>query len=168
MCWSSLSTASCRRLKVILFLDTNMLFHPKLMFCDESATQLFLVACTRLYTSLCWSVGWSVNTSCFWAFRAKRRADFSYCPCPANILPPTRTQLMLPCIRPCYCYQYLEMLLLRQKLITNDALQLLSAQFLLPNTSSSAHMLFAAQGRCIRLQNWIALHFQRKAFSFIT
>ena len=102
MCWSCLSTVSWRRLKVILFLDTNMLFHPKLMFCDESATQLFLVTCTRLYTSLCWSVGWSVNTSCFWAFRAKRRADFSYYPCPAPILPlPTRTQLMLPYIRTC-------------------------------------------------------------------
>ena len=46
MCWSSLSTASCRRLKVILFLDTNMLFHPKLMFCDESAAQLFLANST--------------------------------------------------------------------------------------------------------------------------
>ena len=67
-----LSVVSWRRLKVILFLDTNMLFHPKLMFCDESATQLFLVACTRLYTSLCWSVGQSVITSCFWAFRAFR------------------------------------------------------------------------------------------------
>ena len=49
------------------------------------------------------SVGPSVITSRFWAFRAKRRADFSYCPCPATILPlPTRTRLMLPCIRPCW------------------------------------------------------------------
>ena len=48
------------------------------------------------------SVGWSVITSRFWALRAKTRADFSYCPCPATILPlPTRTRLMLPCIRPC-------------------------------------------------------------------
>ena len=47
------------------------------------------------------SVGPSVITSRFWAFRANRRADFSYCPCPATILPlPTRTRLMLPCIRP--------------------------------------------------------------------
>ena len=70
----------------------------------------FLVACTRLYTSLCWSVHPSVGrsvcplviTSRFWAFRAKRRAYLSYCPCPDNILPlPTRTRLMLPCIRPC-------------------------------------------------------------------
>ena len=63
----------------------------------------FLVACTRLYMSLCRSVGPSVRrsviTSRFWAFRAKRRADFSYCPCPSTILPlPTRTRLMLPCI----------------------------------------------------------------------
>ena len=65
----------------------------------------FLVACTRLYTSLSVhpSVCPSVITSRFWAFIAKRRADFSYCPCPATILPlPTRTRLMLPCIRPCY------------------------------------------------------------------
>ena len=49
------------------------------------------------------SVGRSVITSHFWAFRAKRRADFSYCPCLATILPlPTRTRLMLPCIRPCF------------------------------------------------------------------
>ena len=49
------------------------------------------------------SVRRSVITSRFWAFRARRRADFSYCPCPATILPlPTRTQLMLPCIRPCF------------------------------------------------------------------
>ena len=71
----------------------------------------FLVACTQLYTSLCRLVGPSVRrfvrpsviTSRFWAFRAKRRAEFSYCPCPATILPlPTRTRLMLPCIRPCW------------------------------------------------------------------
>ena len=62
----------------------------------------FLVACTQLYTSLCRSVRQSVITSRFWAFRAERRAYFSYCPCPATILPlPTRTRLMLPCIRPC-------------------------------------------------------------------
>ena len=61
----------------------------------------FLVACTRLYTSLCRSVGWSKITSRFWAFRAKRRTDFSFCP--ATILPlPTHTWLMLPCIRPCF------------------------------------------------------------------
>ena len=70
-------------------------------------THCFLVACTRLYTSLCRSVcpsiGRSIITSRFWAFRAKRRADFSYCPCPATILPlPNRTQLMLPCIQPCF------------------------------------------------------------------
>ena len=53
--------------------------------------------------SVRWSVGPSVITSRFGGFRAKRRADFSYCPCPATILPlPTRTRLMLPCIRPCY------------------------------------------------------------------
>ena len=55
------------------------------------ANIIFLVACTRLYTSLCRSVGPSVGpsviTSRFWAFRAKRRADFSYCPYPATILP---------------------------------------------------------------------------------
>ena len=80
------------------------------VYCRFFATLLqvicFLVACTRLYTSLCRlvsrSVGPSIITSRFWAFRAKGRADFSYCPCPATILPlPTRTRLMLPCIRPC-------------------------------------------------------------------
>ena len=54
------------------------------------------------------SVGLSVITSLFWAFRAKRRADFSYCPCPATILPlPTCTRLMLPCIRPCFSAQHI-------------------------------------------------------------
>ena len=49
------------------------------------------------------SVGQSVFTSRFWAFRAKRRADFSYCPCPANILPlPTRTRLILMFISDAY------------------------------------------------------------------
>ena len=75
----------------------------------------FLVACTQLYTSLCRSVVLSVCPS----VRPKslsffRRLEFnrdqirallrleSYCPCPTTILPlPTRTQLMLPCIRPC-------------------------------------------------------------------
>ena len=76
----------------------------------------FLVACTRLYTSLCRSVRRSVRpsvrpsvgrkslrfASLFSAFRAERRSDLSYCPCPTTILPlPTRTRLMLPCIRPC-------------------------------------------------------------------
>ena len=51
------------------------------------------------------SVGPSVRpskiTSLFQAYRAERRSDLSYCPCPATILPlPTRTQLMLLCIRP--------------------------------------------------------------------
>ena len=44
----------------------------------------FLVTCTQLYMSLYRSVHWSVRpaviTSCFWVFRAKRRADFSHCP----------------------------------------------------------------------------------------
>ena len=68
----------------------------------------FLVAYTRLYTSLCRSVGrseitLSEITSLFWTFRAEWRSDLSYCPCPTTILPlPTRTQQMLPCIRPCF------------------------------------------------------------------
>ena len=63
----------------------------------------FLVACMRLYTSLCRSVGPSEITSLFQVFRAERRSDLSYCPCPTTILPlPTRTRLMLPCIRPCF------------------------------------------------------------------
>ena len=50
----------------------------------------------RVYITM--AVGRSVITSRFWEFRAKRRADFSYCPCPATILPlPTRTRLMQPC-----------------------------------------------------------------------
>ena len=45
---------------------------------------------------------------CFCAFRAERRANLSYCPCPSAILPlSTRTWLMLPCIRPCYFYKNL-------------------------------------------------------------
>ena len=48
------------------------------------------------------SVGRSEITSLFSAFRAERSSDMSYCPCPTTILPlPTRTRLMLPCIRPC-------------------------------------------------------------------
>ena len=36
-------------------------------------------------------------------FRADRRSVLSYGPCPTTILPlPTRTQMMLPCIRPCF------------------------------------------------------------------
>merc|ERR1712087_858143 len=65
--------------------------------------QDFLVACTQLYTSLYWSVGLSVGPSeitlLFLAFRAERRSDLSYCPCPTTVLLlPTHTQLMLPCI----------------------------------------------------------------------
>ena len=59
--------------------------------------------------SVCPSVGPSVgrkslrSKSFFWAFRAEWRSDLSYCPCPTTILPlPTRTRLMLPCIRPCF------------------------------------------------------------------
>ena len=55
------------------------------------------------------SVGPSVRpkslrfASLFSAFRGKRRSDLSYCPSPTTILPlPTRTRLMLPCIRPCF------------------------------------------------------------------
>ena len=56
--------------------------------------------CWSCLSTVCQLFGRSVITSCFWAFRAKRRADFSYCPCPAPILPlPTRTWLMLPYIR---------------------------------------------------------------------
>ena len=69
---------------------------------------LFLVACTRHYTSLCRSVRPSVRpkslrfASLFSTFSGKRRSDLSYCPCPTTILLlPTRTRLMLPCIRPC-------------------------------------------------------------------
>ena len=53
--------------------------------------------------SVRWLVGRLVGRSVrFWAFRAKRK-DFSYCPCPATILPlPTRMWLMLPCIQPCF------------------------------------------------------------------
>ena len=41
--------------------------------------------------------------SLFWVFRAEWRSDLSYCPCPTTIQPlPTRTQLMLPCIQPCF------------------------------------------------------------------
>ena len=48
--------------------------------------------------SLCSALLFSV----FWA---ERRLDLSYCPCPTTILPlPTRTRLMLPCIRPCLGY----------------------------------------------------------------
>ena len=70
---------------------------------------MFLVACTRLYVTML--VGWlvsqlvgrSIITSRFCAFRAKKRADLSYCPCPDAILPlPTGTRLMLSCIRPCF------------------------------------------------------------------
>merc|ERR1712212_495733 len=42
-------------------------------------------------------------TLLFQAYRAERRSDLSYCPCPVTILPlPTRTRLMLPCIQPCW------------------------------------------------------------------
>ena len=59
----------------------------------------FLVACV----SVSRSVGPSVITSHFWAFRAETRANLSYCPCPDAILPLlTRTRLMLSCIRPCF------------------------------------------------------------------
>ena len=53
--------------------------------------------------SVRWLVGRSEITSLFQVFRAERRSVLSYCPCPTTILPlPTRTRLMLPCIRPCY------------------------------------------------------------------
>ena len=87
--------------------------------------QKFLVACTRLYTSLCRSVGPLVRrsvrrseiTSLFSAFRAERRSDLSYCPCLTTILSlPTRTRLMLLCIRPCSFQPLLCLQLLRSKL----------------------------------------------------
>ena len=47
------------------------------------------------------SVRPSEITLLFQVFRAERRSDLSYCPCPTNILPlPTRTRLKLPCIQP--------------------------------------------------------------------
>ena len=82
---------------------------------DVSAFCHFLVATLYVTMSVRRSVGPSVSrsvgpsvrrsviTSRFWAFRAERRANLSYCPCPDAILPlPTRTRLMLPCIRPCF------------------------------------------------------------------
>ena len=57
----------------------------------------FLVACTRLYTSPCRSVGQSVRRSVSYAvrIRTRRRFNLRCCPCPP-------VQLMLSWIRPCY------------------------------------------------------------------
>ena len=69
----------------------------------DSRCNIFLVACTWFYMSLCQSViRPSVITLPFQAFGAEKRTDLSYCPCPTTIMPlPTRTRLMLSCIQPC-------------------------------------------------------------------
>ena len=63
----------------------------------------FLVACTRLYTPLCRSVGWLVGwLVCLSDGRSVTHLFFQrFWAVFASLLLPNRTRLILPCTRPC-------------------------------------------------------------------